>query len=77
LYNNNGEAIDVWHVSLSPLVASACECEHNNNTPDSIDARLFSFVVLAVAPVVTMDEATSLLWYHNKRYLLFFFSCML
>jgi len=30
---------------------------------DSLDARLFPFVVLAVAPAVTMDEATSLAWY--------------
>jgi len=35
-----------------------CECEHNN--PDSLDARLFPFVVLSVAPAVTMDEASSL-----------------
>jgi len=37
---------------------SPCECEHNN--PDSLDARLFFTVVLAVAPAVTMDEASSL-----------------
>ena len=40
---------------------SPCECEHNN--PDSLDARLFFTVVLAVAPAVTMDEASSLSWY--------------
>jgi len=32
----------------------------NKTTPDSLDARLFSSVVLAVAPAVTMDEASSL-----------------
>ena len=37
---------------------SPCECEHNN--PDSLDARLFPSVVLAVAPAVTMDEASYL-----------------
>ena len=35
-----------------------CECEHN--IPGSLDARLFPSVVLAVAPAVTMDEASSL-----------------
>jgi len=35
-----------------------CQCEHND--PDSLDARLFPSVVLAVAPAVTMDEATGL-----------------
>jgi len=39
-------------------IDSPCECEHNN--PDSLDARLFPFVVLAVAHAVTMDEASSL-----------------
>jgi len=39
-------------------IDSPCECEHNN--PDSLDARLFPSVVLAVAPAVTMDEASSL-----------------
>ena len=39
-------------------IDSPCECEHNN--PDSLDARLFFTVVLAVAPAVTMDEAPSL-----------------
>jgi len=39
-------------------IDSPCECEHNN--PDSLDARLFFTVVLAVAPAVTMDEASSL-----------------
>jgi len=39
----------------SELIDSPCECEHNN--PDSLDARLFFTVVLAVAPAVTMDEA--------------------
>ena len=32
-------------------IDSPCECEHNN--PDSLDARLFPSVVLAVAPAVT------------------------
>ena len=39
-------------------IDSPCECEHNN--PDSLDARLFPSVALAVAPAVTMDEASSL-----------------
>jgi len=39
-------------------IDSPYECEHNN--PDSLDARLFFTVVLAVAPAVTMDEASSL-----------------
>ena len=39
-------------------IDSPCECEHNN--PDSLDARLFPSVVLAVTPAVTMDEASSL-----------------
>jgi len=39
-------------------IDSPCECEQNN--PDSLDARLFFTVVLAVAPAVTMDEASSL-----------------
>jgi len=39
-------------------VDSPCECEHNN--PVSLIARLFPSVVLAVAPAVTMDEASSL-----------------
>ena len=44
----------------APCVAidSPCECEHNN--PDSLDARLFFTVVLAIAPAVAMDEASSL-----------------
>jgi len=37
---------------------SPCECEHHN--PDSLDARLFPSVVLAVAPAVAMDDASSL-----------------
>jgi len=37
---------------------SPCECEHNKL--DSLDARLFPSVVLAAAPAVTMDEASSL-----------------
>ena len=49
---------------LTPSVQHAidlpCECEHNN--PDSLDARLFPSVVLAVAPAVAMDEASSLSW---------------
>ena len=36
-----------------------CGCEHNN--PDSLDARLFPSVVLAVAPAVSMKEASALL----------------
>jgi len=39
-------------------IDSPCECEHNN--PDSLDARPFLSVVLAVAPSVTMDEVYSL-----------------
>jgi len=38
-------------------IDSPWECERNN--PDSLDARLFPSVVLAVAPAVTMDEASS------------------
>jgi len=40
-------------------IDSPCECVHNH--PDSLDARLFSSVVLAVAPAVAMDETSSLL----------------
>jgi len=36
----------------------ACSCQHNN--PDSLDERLFLSVVAAVAPALTMDEASSL-----------------
>ena len=43
---------------LSTAIDSPCECEHNN--PDSLDAPLFPSVVSAVAPAVTMDEASSL-----------------
>ena len=32
----------------------------NTQQPDSLDARLFPSVVLAAAPAVTMDEASSL-----------------
>jgi len=39
-------------------IDSLCECEHSN--PDSLDARLFPSVMLAVAPAVPMDEASSL-----------------
>jgi len=35
-------------------IDSPCECEHNK--PDTIDARLFPSVVLAVAPAVISDE---------------------
>jgi len=42
---------------LSIPIDSPCECEHTN--PDSLDARLFPLVVFAVAPAVTMDEASS------------------
>ena len=45
-------------------IDSPCECEHNN--PDSLDARLFPSVVLAVAPAVTMDEASSLSRYIDR-----------
>jgi len=44
------------HPSLT--IDSPCECEHTN--PDSLDARLFPSVVLAIAPAVAMDEASSL-----------------
>ena len=40
-------------------IVSPCEYEHHK--PDSLAARLVPFVVLAVAPPVTMDEASSLL----------------
>jgi len=43
---------------------SPCECEQNY--PDSRDARLFPSVVLAVAPAVTMDEASSLSGRHGR-----------
>ena len=39
-------------------IDSPCECEHDN--ADSLDARLFPSVVLAVVPAVTMDTATLL-----------------
>jgi len=48
-------------------IDSPCECEHNN--PDSLDARLFFTVVLAVAPAVTKDEASSLSWIYIYIYL--------
>ena len=49
----------VYHpVCSHPPIDSPCACEHNN--PDSLDARLFFTVVLAVAPAVSMDEASSL-----------------
>ena len=41
---------------LSPLYKPSV----NTTTPDSLDVRLFSSVVLAVAPAVTMDEASPL-----------------
>ena len=44
-------------------IDSPCECEHNN--PDSLDARLFFTVVLAVALAVTMDEASSLIYMYG------------
>jgi len=45
--------------STSPTsIDSPCEREHKKN--DSLDARLFPSVVLAVAPAGTMDEASSL-----------------
>ena len=46
-------------------IDSSCECEHNN--PDSLNARLFPSVVLAVAPAVTMDEACFRSWYTRNR----------
>ena len=46
-------------------IDSPCECEHNN--PDSLDARLFFTVVLAVAPAVTMDEASFLSQYTYRN----------
>ena len=49
--------VDKVHLS-SRGTDSTCECEHNN--PDSLDARLFFTVVLADAPAVTTDEASSL-----------------
>jgi len=48
-------------------IDSPYECEHNN--PDSLDARLFPSVVLAVAPAVTMDEASSLSIFTPERHL--------
>jgi len=33
----------------------------NTTNPDSLDARLFPSVVLAVTPALTMDEASSLI----------------
>ena len=48
----------VFSGRCSVAIDSPCECKHNN--PDSLDARLFFTVVLAVAPPVTMDEASSL-----------------
>ena len=50
----------MWNAIDSP-----CECEHNN--PDSLDARRFPSVVLAVAPSVAMDEASSLLEVGGER----------
>jgi len=44
-----------WPCVSKSAIDSPCECEHNN--PDSLDARLFPSVVLAVALVVTMVEA--------------------
>jgi len=43
----------------SPRVSSPCECE--STQPDSLDAGLFSFVVLVLAPAVTVDKVTSLI----------------
>jgi len=37
--------------NLRGAIDSPCECEHKN--PDSLDARLFPSVVLAVAPAAT------------------------
>jgi len=44
--------------SIGVAIDSPCACEHNN--PNSLDARLFPSVVLAVAPAVAMDEASFL-----------------
>jgi len=49
----------VYARTARPPIDSPCECEHKN--PDCLDARLFSSVVLAVAPALTMDDASSLL----------------
>ena len=61
---------------LAPI-DSPFECEHNN--PDSLDARLFPSVVLAVAPGV-MDEESSLsavnpLTRVREPFIFYFFSC--
>ena len=48
----------IFRVDPNIAIDSSCECEHNN--PDSLDARLFPSVVLAVAPAVIMDEVSSL-----------------
>jgi len=62
LYNDR---FPVWMWTQHPwfprgciTIDSPCECEHN--IPDSLDARLVSSVVLAVAPAVAMDQASSL-----------------
>ena len=39
----------------------------NTTNPDSLDARLFPSEVLAVAPAVTMNEASSLSWYLDRE----------
>jgi len=56
--NRNRIPHSVPRSAYSTSIDSPCECEHNH--PDSLDARLFFTVVLAVAPAVTMDEASSL-----------------
>jgi len=48
-----------WLTYAKRSRANPCECEHND--PDSLDARLFPSVVLAVAPAVTMHEVSFLL----------------
>jgi len=46
-----------WRNYYRGVIDSLRECEHSN--PDSLEARLFPFVVLAVAPAVVMDDASS------------------
>jgi len=46
---------------IYPPIDSPCEYERNNL--NSLDARPFPSVVLVVAPAVTVDEASSLVWY--------------
>ena len=57
------DSLDGPNCFASAAMDSPCECEYNN--PDSLDARLFLYVVSAVAPAVTMDGAFSLSWFHT------------